>query len=359
MKEVRALAEKDLYQVLGIDKKADQKEIKKAYRKLAKKYHPDTNQGNQAAEKKFKEINEAYDILGDEKKRKLYDQYGMMAFVEGFDPRYADSSASYRNNKNAGGFRPEDFGFGGAGGFYGGTGGFHKTYRSGDGNSYEEVHFSGDNIDDILKDILGGRGGGFGYDQEPFGGARYGKAKPEKGSNLQAEVTIGFEEAAFGCDRTLRLQDGQGLTRTLQVHIPAGIDDGKKVRLKGKGNPGAFGGEAGDLLLKVHITPKEGYERKGQDVYTTIYVPFVTAALGGEAIAPTLYGNVSCRIPEGTQSGSKLRLKGKGIVSMKNPAEHGDEYVVVQIQVPKNLTAEEKRKLKEFDEITRNKRRSA
>ena len=361
------MAEKDLYRILEISKGADQKEIKKAFRRLAKKYHPDTNSGDASAEKKFKEINEAYAILGDEKKRKLYDEYGMMAFMEGFDPRYAQGNrASQRAGQNSGyGYGPFSGADFGTGGFEGDPfGGFHREFHTGDGGSYQEYHFSGDHIDDILKDILGG---GFrkGKGQDSFGGKtsrsgfEYQTGAPKKGSDLQAEVTVSFEEAAFGCERTIQLQDGQGEVKTLKVQIPAGIDDGKKVRLKEKGNPGFQGGKNGDLLLKVHITPKQGFERKGQDVYTTIYVPFTTAALGGSAIAPTLYGRVSCQIPEGTQSGSKLRLKGKGIVSMKNSSLYGDEYVTIQVQVPKNLSPEEKNKLREFEEICRKRKMTA
>ena len=153
-------------------------------------------------------------------------------------------------------------------------------------------------------------------------------------------MTVGFDEAAFGCDKVIRLQDPSGRTggvQSLQVHIPAGIDTGKSIRLKGKGMPGANGGEAGDLFLKVTVAPKPGYERKGTDVYTTVSIPYTTAVFGGEAVVGTLYGNVVCKIREGTQSGTKIRLRGKGIVSMKNPSVRGDQYVTVQISVPQNL----------------------
>ena len=133
------------------------------------------------------------------------------------------------------------------------------------------------------------------------------------------------------------------------MHIPAGIDTGKSIRLRGKGMPGTGGGKPGDLLLKVTVGSRPGYERKGQDVYTTINIPFSMAVLGGETLVPTLYGNVMCKIQSGTQSGTRIRLKGKGIVSMKNPNERGDQYVTVQIQVPKNLSEEAKKKLREFE----------
>ena len=146
----------------------------------------------------------------------------------------------------------------------------------------------------------------------------------------------------------IHLQDGNGQRQSLKVNIPAGIDTGKTVRLKGKGNPGFNGGEAGDLLLKVTVGDRAGFERKGMDVYTNITIPFTTAVLGGEAVVPTLTGNVVCSIRPGTQSGSKIRLRGKGIVSMKDKNIHGDEYAVVQIQVPKNLNETAKEKLREF-----------
>ena len=165
-------------------------------------------------------------------------------------------------------------------------------------------------------------------------------------------MTVGFDEAAFGCDKVIRLQDPSnpnGSVQSLQVHIPAGIDTGKSVRLRGKGMPGINGGEAGDLLLKVTVAGKPGYERKGMDVYTTVRVPFITAVLGGETVVRTLYGDVICKIKEGTQSGSKIRLRGKGIVSMKDSSVHGDQYVTVEVDVPRHLSPAAKQKLKEFE----------
>ena len=172
--------------------------------------------------------------------------------------------------------------------------------------------------------------------------------------DLNAEISISFNEAAFGCDKLINLSgaDGSG-KQTLKVHIPAGIDNGKSIRLRGKGNPGYGGAPAGDLLLKVHVGERPGFERKGTDVYTTVNVPFITAALGGEAKVQTLNGQVMCRIPEGTQSGSKIRLKGKGIQVMGKAGVYGDLYVTVQVQVPRNLSEESKRRLREFDTSTR------
>ena len=355
---------RDYYELLGVSRNADEAQIKKAYRKLAKKYHPDTNAGDADAEQKFKEVTEAYTVLSDKEKRKMYDQFGHAAF---------DQTA-------------------GAGAGTGGPGGgFWRTYGGPQGG-YQEYHFEGGNMDDIFGDIFGDifHHGTGGTGRTSYGGTSGGSSRGrsqsgaygsqggfggfggfsgfnssdfrQKGSDVRAEVTVGFDEAAFGCDKVIRLQDPSnpnGGVQSLQVHIPAGIDTGKSIRLKGKGMPGVNGGEAGDLLLKVTVAGKPGYERKGMDVYTTVRVPFTTAVLGGEAVVQTLYGNVICKIREGTQSGSKIRLRGKGIVSMKNPSVHGDQYVTVEIDVPQNLSPEAKQKLREFEAVYAGKVRSA
>ncbi len=297
---------RDYYEVLGVARDADDSTIKKAYRKLAKKYHPDTNVGNKQAEERFKEVTEAYDILSDPEKRKLYDRFGHGAF----DGSAGDNPDPYK----------DVYGFGGAG--------------------THEYHFEGDDIDDILKNFFGG-----GFE------GRYARGGFSRdGSDLQAEISISFDEAVFGCEKTIQLTDAGGGTRSLKVRIPAGIDTGKSIRLREKGMPGSRGGKAGDLLLKVNVGSKPGFERRDMDIYTTVDIPFTTAVFGGEAEVQTLYGKVLCKIKEGTQSGTKIRLKGKGVVSMKNPKVHGDQYVTVQIQVPKNLNEEAKKKLKEFEQ---------
>ena len=344
---------RDYYEVLGVGRNADANAIKKAYRKLAKKYHPDTNAGNPKAEEKFKEVTEAYNVLSDEKKRKLYDQFGHAAF---------DGGASE--------------------GGPGGSGTYSYSY-GGPGGGYREYHFQGDpgDMEDIFKDFFGdmfhgqsgsggfsgrdfgGSGGfrgsfggsGFGGD---FGGGRRGSYEKgfdgyssHKGEDMTASVIISLEEAAFGCRKVLSLQDpATGSVQSLEVRIPAGIETGKSIRLRGKGMPGAKGGQPGDLLLQVTVEEKPGYERKGMDLYTTVKIPFITAILGGEAVVPTLYGNVVCKIREGTQSGTRIRLRGKGIVSLKDPSVKGDQYVRIEIQVPRHVSREAKEKLKEFDQ---------
>lgn len=223
-------------------------------------------------------------------------------------------------------------------------------------------------MDDMFGDIFGNmfHGGTSRKTSSGFGNGFHGGFQSggfqSKGSDLNAEVTVGFDEAAFGCDKVITLQDPNAPgnpSQSLKVHIPAGIDTGKTIRLRGKGMPGTNGGDAGDLMLKVKVADKPGYERKGTDVYTTITVPFTTAVFGGEALVQTLYGNVLCKIREGTQSGSKIRLKGKGIVSMKNPSVHGDQYVTVQIEVPKHLTPQAKEKLREYEALVSGNAKSA
>ena len=322
---------KDYYEVLGVDKNADDETIKKAYRKLAKKYHPDTNAGNAEAEKKFKEISEAYAVLSDKEKRKEYDQFGSGDF-DGGNP------------------------------FGGGTS--YRYYTNGDPNQgYQEFHFEGGNMDDIMEELfghmggMGHMGGGFGSDHSHRSsrtsfynsgfdnGFDGGFAGSSMNNNIETEMTISFDDAVFGCDKLISLQDphSSAAPKKLKVHIPAGIASGQTVRLKGKGRT-----SAGDLLIKVTVEEKIGYERKGMDIYTTVNIPYEIAALGGEATIPTLYGNVKCKIKEGTQSGCKIRLKGKGVVSMKDSSQYGDQYATVQIQVPRHLSEEAKQKLREY-----------
>lgn len=332
------MAKRDFYEVLGVGRNADDREIKRAYRKLAKKYHPDTNPGDKQAEQKFKEVTEAYNVLNDSEKKKLYDQFGMAAFEDGF-------------------------GTGNQSDFYGGSGGQSRDSGFGgfdfgqDRNgTYREYHFENGDMGDIFGNMFHGEAGGF--SGEGFGSRRSGfqdgfgrSARSGRGSDLQSEVSVSFEDAVFGCERMLQLSSGESgeKIQKLQVHIPAGIEDGKSIRLKGKGNSGYGGGPAGDLLLKIHVEPKAGWERKGVDIYTTAEIPFITAVLGGEEKFSTLYGDVMCKIPAGTQSGGKIRLRGKGAPSLKNPSVRGDQYVTIRIQVPRTVSPEAAEKLKEYD----------
>ena len=361
------MAEKrDYYEVLGISKGADESAIKKAYRKLAKKYHPDTNSGNTQAEQKFKEITEAYSILSDPEKRKLYDQFGHRAFDGG-------AAGDYGPFERNGAYGYSDFGANGSGAY-------------GPGSGYQSWHFEGSGAEDMFGDIFedlfgrnfGGSGSnsgfsgtgrfsgdsggpGFGgssgsrsyYYENGFGGGSFkqGRGFDKKGQDLNAEFSVSFNDAAFGCEKVIQLKDVHGGVSSLQVHIPAGIDEGRSIRLRGKGMPGRNGGTAGDLLIKVHVGERADFKRKGMDVYSTIQIPFTTAVFGGEVTIPTLKGQVRCKIKPGTQSGTKIRLKGKGIVSMNDPALFGDQYAKVEIQVPQYLSREAQEKLKEFESV--------
>lgn len=319
-------AKRDYYETLGVNKSADKEAIKRAYRKLAKKYHPDTNAGNPHAEEMFKDVTEAYNVLSDEKKRKLYDEFGFAGLQEGFSEEAARQAAQ---------------------GGFGGNGSFSGSYSSNGGPfTHQEFHFengSGD-MDDIFS-MFG--------DMFSHGGSARGRSTSRKGSDVMADLTISFDEAVFGCEKSISLQDpSTGKVSNLSIHIPAGIESGKTVRLKGQGNPGRNGGAAGDVLLNVNVTPSREFERKGQNVYSTIRVPFTTAALGGKARVHTLYGDVECSIKAGTQGGSKIRLKGKGISSMKNPSVKGDQYVTVEISVPRRLTPRAKEALEEYRAVS-------
>lgn len=314
------------YEVLGVEKNADADTIKKAYRKLAKKYHPDMNKGDPKADEKFKEITEAYEILSDEEKRKLYDQFGMAAFDESGNAR------AYQSGNDA-------------------------------GSGYRSYHFEGGDFEDLFRDFFGqnfyGENShrensyrGNSYRGNSYRGNFYKensyRENSRRAKDMTAQIQIGFEEAVFGCDKVISYQDETGSTKSLKVHIPAGIDTGKKIRLKGKGQNN--GRTAGDLYLEVTVGNKPGYERKGQDVYTTLQIPYATAVLGGEVIVPTLYGNVRCKIKEGTQPGTKIRLSGKGIPKMNHPSAKGDQYVTVEIQVPRHLNPNARQKLREYQQ---------
>lgn len=352
---------KDYYEVLGIDKNADAATIKKAYRKLAKKYHPDTNKGDPKADEKFKEITEAYDVLSDEEKRKQYDRFGMNAFDEGmnagaYQSAY-DADSGYRSYHFEGGdlndlFR--DF-FGGEQ-ENGGNRGFGFGFERGTAHAFDDYGFdrnASHGYDDYgfsrnashgYDDYGFDRDASHAFDDYGFGQHSYG------GRDVTSQIHITFEEAVFGCDKVITYQDENGRQQSLQVHVPAGIDTGKKIRLKGKGVSGKNGGAAGDFYLEVIVGEKAGFERKGQDVYSTIQIPYTTAVFGGEVIVPTLYGNVSCRIKEGTQSGTKIRLRGKGIQAMNHPSSKGNHYVTVEIQVPRTLNPTARQKLKEYQQ---------
>lgn len=363
---------RDYYEVLGVDKGVSDDDLKKAYRKAAKKYHPDLNPGDAEAEKKFKEVNEAYEVLSDKEKRARYDQFGHA----GVDPNYGAGAGGYGG------------GFGGFGGDFGGFGDF------------------GD-----LGDILGSMFGG--------GGSRRNQNSPRRGNDTAANVIISFEEAAKGCKKTIKITriencsecggtgaekgsqpktcpacHGSGAVSSVQrtpfgsiktqrpceqcrgtgkivdkpcrvcggkgkirhtldqeINIPAGIDDGQIINVPGGGDAGMNGGPSGDLHINVTVRPHPIFERQGYDVFCEVPITFSQAALGAEITVPTLDGKVKFTIHEGTQSGDEFKLKGKGIQRLRYSGR-GDQYVKVNVEVPKNLSKEQKEKLKEFDSLS-------
>ena len=365
-----AESKRDYYEGLGVSKDADDAAIKKAYRALAKKYHPDMNPGDAEAEKKFKEASEAYAILSDAEKRRQYDQFGHAAF-EG--------------------------GAGGAGGF----GGFD---------------FNGADFGDIFGDIFGDLFGG--------GGRRGGRANngPMKGANIRKSIRITFEEAVFGCKKELEviLKDpcttcggtgakpgtspetcpkcggkgqvvytsqsffgtvqnvqtcpncggsgkvikekctscsGTGYTsskKKIEVTIPAGIDNGQSVRIREKGEPGTNGGPRGDLLVEVNVSRHPIFQRQDMHIFSTVPISFAQAALGGDVKIQTVDGAVIYNVKPGTKTDTKVRLKGKGVPSLRNSAVRGDHYVTLVIQTPEKLSAEAKEALRRFDELSGN-----
>ena len=369
------MAEKrDYYEVLGIGKNATDAEIKSAYRKLAKKYHPDLNPGDKEAEEKFKEVNEANDVLSDPQKRQRYDQFGFA----GVDPNYAAANG------------------GGAVGFGGG--------------------FGGVDLGDIFGDIFGGGfGGGFGG----FGGGSSTRTAnaPRKGHDIQASVILTFEEAAHGCSKkiTINRQDtcpdcggtgaakgtspetcpdcggrgyvvtqqrtpfgvmqsqqpcshcggrgtiirnpcktcrGTGKTaarKSLEINIPAGIDDDQNIALRGQGDAGSNGGPAGDVIVHVTVKADPMFERDGYDVTIHVPITFSQAVLGDDVEVPTVDGRIVQHIPEGTQSGTKFRLRGQGIQYL-NGRGRGDQYVIVDVEIPKKVTRAQREALKAFED---------
>ena len=352
---------RDYYEVLGVDRNADDGELKRAYRKLAKKYHPDTNPGDKEAEAKFKEASEAYAVLSDEDKRRQYDQFGHAAF-------------------EAGG--------GGAGGF----------------------DFSGMDMGDIFGDIFGDLFGG--------GRSRRDPNAPTRGANIRAQVRITLEEACFGVEKELELNlkdecttchgtgakpgtspetcstcggkgqvvhtskslfgmvqnvttcphchgtgkvikdqctdcHGTGYTssrKKIQVSIPAGIDHGQSVRIRGKGEPGTNGGARGDLLVEVFVERHPEFERHDYDIYSTVKISYPKAALGGEIVVSTIDGDVAYTVKAGTQTGTRVRLRGKGVPSLRNKKLRGNHYVDLVVDVPVTLTREQKKLLQQLED---------
>jgi DnaJ-class molecular chaperone len=288
---------RDPYDVLGVSKKASEAEVKKAFRNLAKKHHPDTKGGDASSQKKFQEISAAYEIVGDKDKRAKFDAGEIDA---GGNPRGFDPGAG------GGPFRRG----GGGGGGGAGPGDFHFTWNNQGG---EEA--SGFSADDLFSDLLGGLGGG-----------RGGRQQPRQGQDFSVAVTVSFEEAARGGERRVMLPNGE----QIDVKIPPGLKDGQQIRLKGRGGAGRKGGPAGDVLMQVSVAPHPFFTRDGNDLRMELPITLQEAVLGAKVSVPTLTGTVSLSIPAGSNTGGTLRLKGKGIPA----TTPGDLYVTLTVTLP-------------------------
>lgn len=310
---------KDYYATLGVKKDASQDEIQKSYRKLARKLHPDVNKAPEA-EVKFKEIGEAYEVLKDPDKRKKYDQFG------------SDWKRAQQTGAPPPGWEGTHFDFGGQGFDFGGMGGM----GGGEGfSSFFEMLFGGGG-----PGRRGGRRGGF-AGGSPFGGGGGGRAM---GADSEAQISLSLEEAARGGTREITLvEPASGQRKTLSVRIPEGIRPGQKIRLAGQGQPGFDGGQPGDLLLKVEILPDPRFRIEGSDVHTTVAVSPWEAALGGEAEVETPTGTLRVKIPAGTSSGRKIRLRGRGLTLAGGAkGEKGDLFAELRIVIPEQLTDDER-----------------
>jgi len=297
------MASTDYYKALGVDKNASPEEIKKAFRKLAVKYHPDRNPNNKAAEDKFKDINEAYAVLSDPKKKEEYDTYGS----SGFHKQYSQEDI----------FRGFDF-----------------------GNAYKDMGAGGG--EDIFSRLFGGsfaRGGG-------RGGFRSG---PQRGGDLEMEVEIGFRDAAQGAEKLVAFRRN-GLREELKIKIPAGVDNGSKIRIAGKGGQGEGGGPNGDLFLTIRVLPDPVFSRDAGDLFVDRSIPFSAACLGTALDVPTLEGDKRIKVPAGIQPGTKIRLKGCGIKPLGSNAK-GDLYVKVAVHVPETLNTEQKKLVEDMGRL--------
>ena len=322
---------KDYYQTLGVAKNASDKELKQAYRKLARKHHPDVNPGDKAAETRFKEINEAYEVLGDPAKRRKYDELGA-----NWRMYEQAQQQGHPGGSPFGGGHP----FGGGGGAWtinmGGGGGGYRTMSE---EEMHEIFGNEDPFSDFFKTFFGG--GAAGAPPRDAGRARTRGPRAQKGRDIEHEVELTLEEAFHGATRRISIKQG-GHARSVDVRIPAGVKDGARVRAAGEGETGAAGGASGDLFLRVKLRPHAVFERDGSDLRTRVAVPVTTAVLGGEANVPTMTGSVRLKIPETTQNGQVFRLKGQGMPTVGKPDQRGDLYAVAEIQLPRAVTKDQR-----------------
>jgi curved DNA-binding protein len=313
---------KDYYKILGVDKGATEKDVKKAFRRLARQYHPDMNPDDPSAEERFKEINEAYEVISDPEKRAKYDQLG------------ADWQRWQQTGGRPGGFDWSRYTTGQPGG------GVHVRY--GTPQDFEDL-FGGDSpFSDFFSQIFGGMGGA-----APGSSYQY-QMRPQRGQDYEQPVEISLQEAYEGTSRVLQ-KDGQ----RLEIKIPAGAKTGTRVRMSGEGAAGAAGGPAGDLYLRVSVMPDPRYERKDDDLHITVPVDLYTMVLGGEVHVPTMTGDVVLSIPAGTQNGRTFRLRGKGMPRLRHSDQHGDLYAKVEVELPTRLTSQQRELFEELRKSTR------
>lgn len=301
---------RDYYKVLGVDKNAGEKEIKTAFRKLARKHHPDVNPNDPKAEERFKEINEAYEVLGDPDKRTKYDRLG----------------ADWRRWQQAG--QPGNFNWDQ---WTAGPGGQRVHVRYGSPDDFGDIFGGANPFSDFFTSIFGGMGGA-----QPGGGFEF-TPRSRRGQDYEHEVEISLTEAYHGTTRLLN-KDG----RRLEVKIPAGAKTGTKVRVRGEGGSASGGGQAGHLYLKIKVAPDTRFERKGDDLYTSVPVDLYTAVLGGQARVDTLSGQVNLKIPAGSQNGQTIRLRGKGMPQLRKPGQYGDLFARLDVRLPTELTTRQR-----------------
>jgi curved DNA-binding protein len=318
---------KDYYKVLGVDKNASEKEIKRAFRRLARQYHPDVNPDDAHAEERFKEINEAHEVLSDKEKRRKYDQLG------------ADWQRWQQQGRGPSDYDWSRWTAGQPGG------GVHVRY--GTPEDLQDL-FGGDSpFSDFFSQIFGGMGGmggspgagGFQQQVRP-------QMRPQRGQNYEQPVEITLQEAYTGTTRILQ-KDGQ----RFEVKIPAGAKTGTRVRMSGHGGQGAGGGQSGDLYLRVRVMPDARFERKDADLHVTLPADLYTLVLGGEVRVPTMTGDVVLTIPAGTQSGRTFRLRGKGMPRLRQPDQHGDIYAKVEVRLPTRLTPRQQELFEELQKL--------
>ena len=311
---------KDYYKILGVDKKASEKDIKKAFRRLARKHHPDVNPDDARAEERFKEINEAHEVLSDQEKRRKYDQLG----------------ADWQRWQQTGG-RQGDFDWGR---WTTGRPGERVHVRYGMPEDLQDIFGGDSSFSDFFSQVFGGMGA------NPGAGGFQRQMRPQRGQNFEQPVEITLLEAYNGTTRILQKED-----QRLEIKIPAGAKTGTRVRMSGHGGQGVGGAQAGDLYLRVRVVPDPRFEREESDLHTTVPVDLYTMVLGGEVRVPTMTGEVVLTIPAGTQSGRTFRLRGKGMPRLRQPDQHGDIYAKVEVRLPTQLTPQQRDLFEELQKL--------